>query len=226
MTLRPVRLGAVALLACILPGFGATITYSTASEFAAAMAVQLTEDFETAIRGSYGAEGLIIGDLQFIGYNGYGGYLLNIVSAADGIYYDWGTGKMLQGPDPVTDKDRRIHMNFSNIPGGGIFAFGFNLMMYGASGGASQIRLSTGETLTGTVTASWPTQVFWGVSSDTPIVYAELLSTTAGGYPMIDNFMYGTTGDSPGEVAELMTLLYVGSGLLLLRALARLAQIR
>jgi hypothetical protein len=231
--LRLVLAAAVAVLTSTAPVFGATTTYATAADFDAAVNIQTTETFEGAALGSYGAGGLIIGELQFIGHNGFGGFELNIVSPATSVWHDWGSGKMLKGPDPIVGRDRRIYMDFSRVPGGGILAFGFNLMVYGSAAGTTQIRLSNGETLAGTLSTPYPTQVFWGVSSDTPIVYAELLSTTSSGYPMIDNFVYGnlaaaTPPDPPAgaETAEVMTLVYIGSGLLGMRALARRRQLK
>lgn len=224
---REVLLAAGIALTSGAPAIGATVTYGTFAEFDTAVNIQSTQNFEGAALGSYGSGGLVLGDLQFFGYDGFGGYFLNVVGPLTPPvpYNNWGSGQMLKGPDPFAGRDRKIYIDFSHVPGGGVFAFGFNLMLGGAANGSTQIRLSTGETLAGTTTGSYPNQVFWGASSETLIAYAEILSTTQDGSPIIDNVAFGAL-DAPAplptsETAEVMTMVYIGSGLLALRGMAR-----
>jgi hypothetical protein len=88
-----------------------------------------------------------------------------------------------------------------------------------------QVTLNSGQVFT-VNTAIRPTRTFWGVTSDTPITFADfaVLGTTNGNSTagLMDNFRYGTTANTAAATPEVSTMLLIGTGLIGIRLLRKL----
>ncbi|MGH9207864.1 MAG: hypothetical protein ACRD1G_15125, partial [Acidimicrobiales bacterium] len=101
-------------------------------------------------------------------------------------------------------------------------AVGFDVMTDPAAQGVT-VTLGGGlGTFSGIVTQNNPTEQFWGVTTSTAIASLQVQDPAAGSSIILDNFQYGqsTALDAP-PVAEAMTSILLGSGLLMLGGLKR-----
>jgi len=227
---------AVAATACFLlaavTARGSTITYSDRTAWAAATTGATNINFE-GITSTYlsfsTAQGLTIDGVTFIGLTmSTPAYELWVVNPAPGSEHDFGSGSVLKGPqhDPsVLNKTVRV-----SLPGG-VTSFGVDLMSNTPGAHTFTIMLSTGDIFTNVPTYPRPTPSFFGVTTTTAISQIDFILKVANSSepsPLLDNFAFGMAslggagGPEPGaETPEALTLLLVGSGLVMIHFMRR-----
>ncbi|BDC50704.1 hypothetical protein F183_A30200 [Bryobacterales bacterium F-183] len=195
------------LLAASL-SFGAQITYSDYSGWAAPGALGATIGFDS-IAAQDNSQTITSNGVSFTG----GGAFLRIYSAAFSPANLNGT-QSLTGPSGV--------LNIS-LPSN-IYGVGF---LIGTP--ASGITIVVNGQSAGTITTVAPpvsgAATFWGVRSDVAITSIELVSTQAGFRTVIDNVVLadfanlgggGGNEPPPGEVPEVSSAVLIGTSLILL----------
>ena len=178
------------------------------------------------------------GQVQFTSLGGYSYFSLLVPTAPQ---INWGTGKVLEasgGPGQSLQ---------IALPGTGVTAVGLNLMTLTQdvgstynSGGTITITLSTGDVISNIPTAYWATSMgaspyaagvgptWWGVTSDTPITWINVTSST--GAIVIDNLDFGAVNplnsgssgnDTDAQTPEVATMILIGTGLVAIRLLGK-----
>ena len=192
---------ATALLgATILTPANAANTYTDRTTFLAATSSTTNIDFEgIAAPGWYVSYGgtASIGGVTFTDTN-HGMYVVD--PAYSPAYYDWGHGAVLDGDAGASD------IITATLPSN-VFAIGSDIHSFVKYASDFTITLSNGDVFT-TPTNDYPTDAFFGVTSDVAISSISFKAVT--GYTQLDNFVYGQTSTvpEPGTVA-----LLIGMGL-------------
>lgn len=226
---RVLILPALAALAWnVTPAYSTIITqYTDLASFNAATSGDTTVSLAGLAGNNYptfqglsAANGLSDPNVTFIGIAG-GGYALGVLDTSG---YGWtGTGDALDQTEYPTST-YYIQVKFSapvtafatNLFTSSPNAVSFSVTLYGAS----STQLAAPFTA---ATNPQPTPAFWGVTSNTPISYADFAlqgPSSVGTNAFLDNFMYGTAQDQT-ETPEAATMLLIGSGLLGLAILGK-----
>lgn len=214
----------VALAWNVTPAFSTVTTYNNLAAWQAATSGDTTDNFESLTPGTpityYNTATGVSNDpnVDFIGYSSSGSPYLEAIDttyAGWSAFYNFGTGvaiaELMDRPNSGSPLPY-IHVVFSSP----VTAFGTNLFT------GSPNALSFAITVLGTqytvATNPLPTPAFWGVTSDTPISFADFtLNGTAfngGSQAFLDNFTYGTATVQTDATPEAATLLLIGSGLI------------
>jgi len=228
------RMCAVATALALSPVYASTITYSNLAAFQAAATIPASNDitFEglAAANGQKlynNSTGLIIGptgdQVDFLGCSpacaSATAYSLAVDNAAAGAWDFWGPGSSNSVLDLAGGASYFLQ---ANLPAN-ITAVGFDVMTAFTAGQSVSISVLTSagsQTFTGIATQANPTEQFWGVTTDDPIINLQIQVPSGGNHVLIDNFQYGQS-DSIEDTPEAITAILIGSGLLLLRGLKK-----
>lgn len=184
-----------------------------------------------SVRSYSTSAGLAVGGVQFLGYRTGTIYDLAVVNPAATWGSNFNSGSVLRGPGYSADAYEQSIV--VNLPAG-ITAFALDLMSMDPGALSFKIVLSTGEVYTGIATQPRPTRTTFGLTADAAISQISLIlesgDPTIPSYPLIDNFMYGVAyiappPPPPAAVAEASSLLYVGTGALMLLLSRRLRRL-
>ena len=209
----------IVIASMAVPAGASALLYTDRVAWESATSGIFNIDFEglasSGVPGDYSdAVGLSIDVVQFTGLTPPDNYYLYAQDPATSSNYAWNSGDLLLGPDAGWGGGY-IQANFTN---GGVTSLGSDVMTHSPTAASFTVLLSTGETFT-VVTYDRPNRGFVGFTSDTPIT--SIRFTPASGWPMIDNFSYGSaplTPDPPdpppGETPEADTIILGGTGLL------------
>jgi hypothetical protein len=175
--------------------------------------------------------GLTIDDVNFIGYQN-GTPTLFGKNPASGTDDDFLSGTLLRGPEFWSGPCCPAGSYLVAVLPAGITSFGLDLMSAYPAGASFRIELDGLDVGVIVTTQSRPNRTFFGVRTDTPFAQVKVImdsGTLFTTYGLFDNVSYGLSsgggggGPGPGgETPEALTLLCVGSGLLLMRFGGRL----
>ncbi len=159
----------------------ATIQFNDWGSFQTQTTGLTTINFEGLVASGksvdYSATGLSLKGVNFTGSNNY---LYVIDPAYDPALYQWNSGAMVFGLHQGTIT--------ATLPSG-ITALGSDLMSSGSFASPFIVGLSTGETFS-LNSLTRPNRQFIGFTTDTPITSISFYATR--GYPLLDNFRFGT----------------------------------
>jgi hypothetical protein len=214
-----VLLALAALVWNVTPAYSTVLnTYTDLASWQAATSGVLTADFETSTPYNTATGVSAYPNVDFIGYSSVPSFWLQVVNTTGSPFWDFGSGNALMQdmnrPTAGSPPLPFIHVVFS-AP---VTAFGSDLFT------TSPTALNFAVTVQGTQyivnTFTKPTRAFWGVTTDTPISFADFTvqgtNPTGGTEAFLDNFRYGTAqaGPPPPDAPEAATLVMIGSGLI------------
>ncbi|MEO8025505.1 MAG: hypothetical protein ABI823_03490 [Bryobacteraceae bacterium] len=197
---------------------GATVTYSDTTAFSNVTTGITTIDFGPGDLGP--VAGGILTTYSPITVSGTycGSPNLSVVASPSPETHDidWGTEMARIGGGCGNASDG-IRINL----GAGFTAAAIRIASFW-EGQTVVVKLSTGDTYS-VSTANAPPATFWGFTSDVAVTYIDV---SGGGNfaPLVGQIQYGVAGaagDGGGETPEAMTLLLIGSGLLIFRGMKR-----
>lgn len=234
------RMAAAAATVALGSGFASTITYSSLAAFQAAATLpagnNITFEYLAAPGGQAHfdtSNGLKLGtagnQLQFLGCSpscdSASSYALTVDNTSAGNWNFWGP----TSPNSVLHAFGGVTYVLQVNPLVSSTAIGFDVMTaYPAAQNVSiTVVTSSGSQSFGNVaTQSNPTEQFWGVTTDTPILSLAIQAPTAN-HVFLDNVLYGqSNAQAPPEVPEALSSLLIGSGLVVLWALRKLVPAR
>jgi hypothetical protein len=213
----------VTLFVAALPAHAGLVTYTDLNAWTAATSGVTTIGFETlapanGFKDYSTSTGLLVGNLQFQGFENTASYDLQVVDGTPS-WYNFNSGASLKGPSynaPPAGFVPYIHV----ILPVNTSAFGVDLMTISPNALTFQVTVA-GQSFN-VNTANSPTRTFFGVTSDTSIasINFAVIGTTngAGTYGLMDNFRSGAEAT---QTPELGSLLLIGSGLIGFRMLRR-----
>lgn len=211
--------GLLAFLA-VSPAGAATLTFTDRAYWTSQVNVLSNFDSGSQTVGTAtpfnNATGLIITDLQIVGYNITSGtsYDLQRVNAsAAQAYYQWNSGSILRSADKTATNSAFLRVSFLTP----VNAFGLNLGAGGSSGAPASVSIiPQGLTAVPRTTIQQPTFAFFGVVSDTQnFSYVDIYINDTNRYLVIDDIT--TANYTPvAETAEPGTLVQLAAGTLLL----------
>lgn len=235
ISLRHTYLSCALLAASAAPAFCTLVVQSDRSTWLSAVTSPTTIGFEGSV-GNYSTSagftmGLVLPDNPtFVGSlitNGSSGNNLNILDHNASQYYNYGSGDSLWWSANSSNTTAVLHITWPTP----VTAVAVDLMTYGGSSTGYNVKLNNdpGQVYVSNPTPGWPTQVFFGFTSDTPISSIDfyLPAGSLGVTPLIDNFAYslansGGTGPSdPSDTPEPSTLLLISTGLIGLAAMRK-----
>lgn len=193
-----------------------TITYSDRATWTSAVTVLSNFDSGSGTTvGGYTAfntsAGLIVTDLQIIGYNNAGYDLTRNNASATQPWFDWGTGAILRTGDKTATNTVYARINFTTP----VSAFGFD---FGSPGGSRSVTVDPDGLSSSTVNTLLKSSgfTFWGVASDTQTFsFVNIYLNTANDHLALDNISrgsYAAAEPPPAETAEPGTLLLFTMG--------------
>ncbi|HLG98134.1 MAG TPA: hypothetical protein VKX49_17595 [Bryobacteraceae bacterium] len=224
-------LGLIAFILAVRPAHATTITtYSDPASWSSASTVAQTITFEglAPANGSTtysGPTGLTTGGVEFIGYTYSGGSWIQVIDTNFSSWYNFGSNDaLLQDMDRPSSGSPLPYIHI--VLPANVTALGMDLFTVSPSAATYQITVA-GTPYT-VPTDPKPTEAFWGLTSDTPIATLDLTlpgsvyngSTMA----LLDNFQYGTASSQVSQAPEAATFVLIGSGLIGIAALKRLAR--
>ena len=173
---------------------------------------------------SYGtSSGLTTGGVTIVGVLDSSTYYLYALNPPSGADENFGTGQLIRGPEYRTTSYLRISLPTATT------SFGIDLMTAFPRAESFTIQLD-GVDVGSVITTNSSTPTFFGVTTTGPISEVTIrlnsgtLNNTSG---LFDNIGYGAAGSGGGggggETPEVATMLGAGSGLLLMRWMARRA---
>jgi hypothetical protein len=171
--------------------------------------------------------------VSWVGANRDANFAMEVYDENAATWKNWGgNGKIVRNSDYVTSAETGFRVTFS---AGAIYAVYLDVMIGNLGGPTGSAAIAPGGTVFDTMTTQpRPTRTSIGILSDTPFTYLDVVNVTPveGSYAVLDNLYYTTNqpilggggGNPPegGEAAEPVTLVFIGSGLVLLGALRRL----
>ncbi|MEO7145260.1 MAG: hypothetical protein ABI165_17330 [Bryobacteraceae bacterium] len=217
---------AVAVVAAFAPVYATTLTYSSLSSFQAAanglstitfdnlgVPVGGTHDYSTSLGLTTGPAG---NQAQFVGYDGsVSANALAVDNETAGFAF-WGS----VSPNAILIEHVNAPNSTSyitvNLPAN-TTAVGLDLMTAFSYAQTVSVTPSNGVGTFNIPTKNNPTETFWGLTTDTPIGSLQIQVPTGTYDVVLDNFTYGQA-DTP----EVMTLILIGTGLILFRGLKKL----
>lgn len=199
----------IVIVTMAVPAGATALLYTDRAGWEAATMGLFTIDFEglatPASPGYYNTPaGLTLSGVNFIGLTPPDSYYLFVEDPGGSPNYNWASGDLLMGPGWGNEG----HIE-ANLPAG-VTSVAADLMTHTPFAATVVVSLSTGETFT-IPTQSNPNRTFVGFTSSVPISYIRF--TPQAGFPMIDNFSYGTSGQIT-ETPEIETLILATTGLL------------
>jgi hypothetical protein len=226
-----VRTAAVAAAVALVPAYAGMITYSNLADFQAAAAIPAANNITfqgiAALGGQthYDNVGGFVpagSQVQFLGCNpscdNTSSYSLTIDNAVTPNFNFWGS----TSPNSVLRVANSYVLQANMLSSS--TAVGFDAMTAFAFAQNVSITVVTSagsETFNNIATQQHPTEQFWGVTTDDPIIHLVIQSPTAANV-FIDNFMYGQSNIQVPQVPEAATSLLIGGGLMLLYGLRKL----
>jgi hypothetical protein len=193
---QQIRATALAFMAFVLayPASAAVVSYTNRAAFEATLSSSTTLDLETGTPGDYGtAGGVTIGGVTFTGVGQSGFYLF---LQDDCMFF---ANLCIIGPastDPTYGYTR------ITLPAG-VNSIGADFAGYQGLVAPYEVRLSTGDTVTGTFSGAFFAFDFIGITSTTPIAYADFYigfsaaNNNQAQASLIDNVTFGTTVPEP-----------------------------
>jgi hypothetical protein len=214
--LHAVMIALIVLASMAVPAGATSMLYTDRTTWETATTGLVTITFEglatPSIPGNYStASGLTLNGVQFTALTPPNNYYLYAEDALGSANYQWNSGDLLMGPNVAWGGGYLL----ATLPSGGVQSVGTDLMTHTPFGASVVVTLSTGEQFT-INTSSNPTRTFAGFTSDTPITSMQFKPNN--GFSLIDNFSYGSVGETP----EVDTALLAGAGLLSLLVARRL----
>jgi hypothetical protein len=216
------------LMLAVFPAQASVLgTYTDRATWESVTSGRFDIDFESLglAQGAYSgtaytnASGLTIGGVNFVGVDGGGGYVLYAVNPSTGDVQDFGSATVLKGPY------YRPGAYYQATMPAGVTSLGLDLMSIFPAGATFQILLDGIDLGVIISTQSRPDRTFFGVQTDLAFSQVRIVLSSGTVFttqPLIDNFAYGTVLSSGGgggggdETVEIATLLYVGTGVVLL----------
>jgi hypothetical protein len=217
-----ILLALAALVWNVTPAYSTVLTeYHDLTSWQAATSGATTIDFEALTPGYYNTSTGVSAypNVDFIGYSSVPSFWLQVVNTTttSSPFWDFGSGNAL-----MQDMNRLpasplpyIHVVFATP----VTAFGSD--MFTTSPNALNFAVTVQGTQFTVNTFNRPTKAFWGVTSDTPISFADFTvpgsASNGDTEAFLDNFRYGTAGATdppPADTPEAATMLLIGSGLI------------
>lgn len=225
---RKLLLSGLLLAAGALPAAALTLTFDDRTQWDDA--VDLLSNFDGGTQtagtatGFNTSGGLIVTDLQIVGYNITTGLSYELTRAnanASQTWYDWGSGTIIRTADKTATNTVYARIIFLNP----VNAFGFDFGVGGSGGAPGSVTITAEGLAPVNVTSNQQPQfAFWGVASDSMVFsYVDIQINDVNRYVILDNIaraLYtGSSEPPPGptesETAEPGTLIHLlmGTGL-------------
>jgi|ERR1700678_3870292 hypothetical protein len=204
----------------LVPAYATTITtYSTLSSWAAATAAGYQTVTFTGLTPAgtatnyYSATGVTSDGVEFIGYNSYGSSDIQVVDSSANMYYNDGTGDaLIESASPATNGAALPYISI--VLPSNITALGLDLWTASSAGMSFSITVGGNQYTVPTLTGN--TEVFWGITSSSPISSLKLTvpasTYNSGTDALADNFSFGAS--DMAAAPEAGTYLLIGSGLI------------
>jgi hypothetical protein len=203
------------------PARACTITtYSDLASWQNASSVLQTVNFEGLAPSNssttYNSQtGVTSGGVEFIGYTSTGSSWIQVIDTNFNLYYNFGSNDALRQSMDRSSSNAPLPYIHIVLP---VNVSSFGMDLFTVSPSALSYTITVGGTQYTVPTANRPTETFWGITSDTPVASFDLTvqGTTYNGATsaLLDDFRYGTAGQSMTEAPEATTFLLIGSGLI------------